>query len=352
MRNSLCKTLKASLALILCLALLLSAACLDRGKGMRRYQASFLDVFDTVTIVVVFAKSESEADALINRAHELLLWYHRLFDIYNAYEGVNNACTVNENAGIAPVKVDKALIELAVFSKEMYGLTGGTVNIAMGSVLSIWHDYREAGTDEPDNAELPELDALKAAAEHTDIDKLIIDEQAQTLYLEDAEMRLDLGAIAKGYAAGLVVDVLTAEGAASVLLSVGGNVCSIGKRGDNEDWQVSVEDPFDASTLCVLPLDDSCLVTSGSYQRYYTVDGVRYHHIIDPATLYPSTYFSSVSVMCADSGLADALSTALFNLPLDKGQTLIEELSDVEVLWVDNDGKITATAGFYSGSVD
>lgn len=324
------------------------AGCSAADSGLQRYASSFLDVFDTVTTVTVYAPDEETAQRWTNDAHALLLEYHRLCDIYDSYDGLNNAYTINENAGVAPVAADERLIALLSYAKQMYNLTQGKMNVALGSVLSIWHDYREAGLDDPANASLPPTDMLEEAAKHTNIDDVVIDENARTVYLADPAMSLDLGAIAKGYAAQRVLEAMAAEGVTSMLLSVGGNVCGIGARADGKDWKVAVESPDGGDALCTVNVNGQCLVTSGSYQRYYTVNGVRYHHIIDPATLMPAAYFDSVTVLCADSGLADALSTALFILPLEDGQALAASLDGVEVFWVSTDGTQTMTDGFAS----
>ncbi len=316
--------------------------------AMHRYEGSFIDVFDTVTKLVLYAPDEDTASALVDEVHALLRDYHTLFDIYNAYDGVNNIKTVNDNAGVAPVKVDQKLIDLVAYAKEMYTLTSGKMNIAFGSVLRIWHNYREAGIDDPENAALPPMDDLTQAAAHCNIDDVIVDEDASTIYLADPAMSLDVGAIAKGYAAQKVVEGLVDQGVTDLLLSVGGNVCGIGSRTDGTPWKVGVQSPDLSSSdyLCYLAVKDTNLVTSGSYQRYYTVNGNIYHHIIDPVTLMPATYFVSVSVLAPDSGLADALSTALFNMPLTDGQAFVASLENVEVLWVAPDGTQTMSDGF------
>lgn len=316
--------------------------------SMHRYEGSFIDVFDTVTKIVLYAPDEDTASALVDEVHALLREYHTLFDIYNAYDGVNNIKTVNDNAGVAPVKVDQKLIDLVSYAKEMYTLTSGKMNIAFGSVLHIWHNYREAGIDDPKNAALPPMDDLTAAAAHCNIDDVIVDADAATIYLADPAMSLDVGAIAKGYAAQKVVDTLIGRGVTDLLLSVGGNVCGIGSRIDGTPWKVGIQNPDLSSSeyLCYLAVRDTNLVTSGSYQRYYTVGDTTYHHIIDPVTLMPATYFISVSVLAPDSGLADALSTALFNMPLSEGQAFVASLDNVEAMWVFPDGTQVQSDGF------
>ncbi|MBS6282034.1 MAG: FAD:protein FMN transferase [Clostridiales bacterium] len=334
----------------LCAALLLAlTACTPRSQTPERHELTYLDVFDTVTTLVAYGGTGEDFSAEAGRIHAELLDYHRLYDIYNDYPGLNNLKTVNDRAGEAPVEVDRRIIDLLLEAREMYGVTGGKVNVAFGSVLSIWHDYREAGILDPERAALPPMEALRAAAEHTDPEAVVIDEERSTVYLADPAMSLDVGAIAKGYAAQRVCDSARARGVESLLLSVGGNVCAIGSRlGADDPWPVGVENPFpgEGGYLHTLRIAGQNLVTSGSYQRYYTVDGRDYHHIIDPDTLMPADYFVSVTVLADDSGKADALSTALFNLPYEAGKELAESLDGVEAFWVEPDGTEHCTDGF------
>ena len=138
-------------------------------------------------------------------------------------------------------------------------------------------------------------------------------------------------------------------GVTSALLSLGGNVETIGLKADGKPWRVGVQNPDTSaakSYLHVLKLADTCLVTSGTYQRYYEVDGVRYHHIIDPDSLMPENTYDSVTILCSDSAKADALSTAVFNMKPEEGMKFVESLDGVEALWVYPDGKETQSSGF------
>lgn len=339
------KQAKAALCAFLAIGFLLTG-CAQTSAEPKRYEQSFFDAFDTVTTVIVYDASEANAEKNLSRAHELLLEYHRLYDIYHTYDGMNNLCTVNQSAGGAPVAVDRRILDLLAFGKEMYAQTDGALNVAMGSVTELWRVCREAGLDDPANAALPAAEELEKAARHMDIKDVLLDETAGTVQLTDPEMLLDVGALAKGYAVQRVIETLKNEGVTSLLLSAGGNVAAIGTRPDGTNWKVGVQDPYSSGTLCVVNVDGLCLVTSGTYERYYTVDGVRYHHIIDPKTLYPSAYYDSVSVLCADSGLADALTTGLFCMPLEQGQALVASLDGVEALWVLPDGTQSMSAGF------
>lgn len=325
---------------------MLLTGCSGQGTPQKnqRYEASFLTLFDTVTTMIGYGETESEFSAMAQQIHDELLEYHQLFDIYNDYPGINNLKTINDQAGIAPVEVDKRLIDLLLFCREIYDSTDGYVSAVMGSVLSLWHDARTDGLEDPETAALPEAEKLQEAALHMDFDKVIIDPEASTVYLSDKDMRLDVGAIAKGYA----VEQVCRNAPTGLLISVGGNVCATGPKPEgNSLWVVGVQDPDEANGtyLHTLSVSEGSVVTSGDYQRYYTVDGKRYHHIIDPETLMPADQWRCVTVVCPDSGVADALSTALFLLPQAEGQKLLDKY-DAEAMWIDLDGNEFYSTGF------
>ncbi len=328
-----------SLALLLSLALGMLSSC----AGEEIVSKTSFDYFDTVTTI---SAPKSEFEEIWKISSEMLEKYDRLFDIYNEYDAINNLCTVNKNAGKTPVSVDKEIFELLSYSKEIYETTNGKVNVAMGSVLKIWHEYRSAGLEDSENAALPPLDLLAEAKNHTDINAIELNEEKLEVYINNENVSLDVGAIAKGFAVERVAKALEKAGYKSVLISAGGNVRAVGKKPSGDKWSVGISDPDGGSSYpAVVEISGASVVTSGSYQRFYTVDGKDYHHIIDPETLMPSKYFVSVSVVVKDSGLADALSTALFLMSEDEGRALCETLG-AEALWIYKDGKTSATAGF------
>ena len=335
--------MKRAVALLLLWALLLSGCAGVGEPEPKQYNATFLTLFDTVTTIVGLAEDEAVFTETAQAIHDELLVYHQLFDIYNDYEGLNNIKTINDNAGIAPVLVDPIIIDLLLDCKEYYELTGGLVNVAMGSVLRIWHEARNDSLNDIANAYLPDPAALEAAAEHMDISCIVIDEEASTVFITDPDARLDVGAVAKGWAAQRVAE----KAPSGLLISVGGNVCATGAKDERgTPWRVGIQNPDGGeSYLHTLNITNLCVVTSGDYQRCYMVDGKIYHHIIDPATLYPSEYWRSVTIVCADSGLADALSTALFLLPLEEGMALLESCG-AEAMWVDAAGQNHYSTGF------
>ncbi|MCL1819742.1 MAG: FAD:protein FMN transferase [Oscillospiraceae bacterium] len=323
-----------------------------RTSGYERFRTELDGLFDTNITVIGYARSKGEFDTYANIIFERMGELHILYDIYNAYDGTNNLHTVNQNAGIAPIEVSGDIIDMLLLAKDGYELSGGTVNIAMGAVLRIWHEYRADGSENPDNAELPPMGKLMEAAMNTDINDLVIDEAAGTVFLRNPGMSLDVGAVAKSYAAGVAAKAVEEAGAESLLLNAGGSVTAIGKPldGERERWGVGIPDP-DLTAASSQNLADTVyyrdltLSCSGGYHRFYIIDGQKYHHIIDPATLMPATRYKQVAVIHPDSGLADILSTALFILPYEDGAALAER-SGAEVLWIDADGNWMATDGY------
>ena len=334
--------MKRILALILFCALLAGCAAAPQAE-QTQYTATFLTLFDTVTTIIGRVEDETAFQDKVQLIRDTLQRYHELFDIYNDYEGVNNLKTINDNAGIAPVEVDKAIIDLLKDCKTYYALSGGRVNVMMGSVLQLWHEARNDGLNDPVNAKLPDRNALVEAANHISMDALVIDEATSTVYISDPHASLDVGAVAKGWATQRAAEAV-AEG---MLISVGGNVCATGpKKADGTPWVIGIQDPSNPEeNVHTIFVTKASVVTSGDYQRAYAVDGKAYHHIIDPDTLMPAAYWRSVSIVCDDSGLADALSTALFLMNREDGEALVRECG-AEALWIAADGTEYQTDGF------
>ena len=334
-----------TIAWVMIFCLLLGGCAVPEQPAPKQYTATFLNLFDTVTTIIGVAESEEILQKQAQAIHDELQFYHQLFDIYHDYDGLVNLKTVNENAGKEPVSVDPVIIELLLDCKEYYRLTDGKVNVAMGSVLEIWHDARTDGIRDPQNAALPNMEKLLKAAEHTGIDSIVIDEKASTVFITDAETRLDVGAIAKGWATQRAAE----NAPEGMLISVGGNVCATGPKTESgTPWVIGIQDPDQPDrNLHAVYLPKGNVVTSGDYQRTFWVEGKAYHHIIDPQTLMPASYWRSVSIVCDNSGLADALSTGLFLMDREQGEKLAQQCG-ADVLWVAVDGTEYMTAGFES----
>lgn len=337
--------MKRVFIVLLAVCMLASGCGVNMQPQQKQYTATFLNLFDTVTTVIGRAESEEAFQTQAQAVRDDLQYYHNLFDIYNDYEGICNLKTINDNAGIQSVTVDRAIIDLLLSCKEYYRLTEGKVNVAMGSVLSLWHNARADGVRDPVNAKLPQEEALLEAAKHTNIDSIEIDAENCTVYIADPLTQLDVGAVAKGWATQRAAE----KAPKGMLISVGGNICATGpKTQEGTPWVIGIQDPDQSDrNLHSLYVSAGSVVTSGDYQRTFTVDGEKYHHIIDPQTLMPAQRFRSVSIVCADSGLADALSTGLFLMDREQGQAIARQCG-AEVLWVTADGTEFMTEGLKS----
>lgn len=341
------------LCLLLCLNL---SGCAAQSQSYEKYTRTFFGTFDTVITIQGFANSKESFDTAVDRAEEMFQEYHRLYDNFHSYEGINNVYSLNKDAAIAPVPVDKALFDLIKFSKDNYKSTFGKNNIAMGAVLNLWHDARTDSIADPGKAYLPDAQRLARAAEHIDIDDIILDEKTMSVYFADPQLSLDLGAVAKGYATELVAQAMMKSEVSSFYINAGGNVRLGGGPMDGRDnWGVAIQDPdgsvfSDANSdlMDVLFLHNTSVVTSGDYQRYFVYEGKRYHHLISPETLMPTDFMRSVTIVTEDSGWADLLSTVLFLMPYEEGKEFVKNLNGVEALWVLNDRSVYMTEGLVS----
>ena len=328
------------LAVWLSVVLFVSSSCAQQAV-YEKHQHYFFGTFDTIITLIGYTQSADEFAVYAKLAETEMNHYHEVFDQYHPYEGVNNLYALNQNAPKGAAPAEPELIELLLKIRQWQSAYSLKTNPAMGSLLRLWHDARTAGTYIPDDA------ALQNAAQHMNYDDVLIDETAGTVVYADPDLRLDLGAVAKGYAAQKVADKLHEAGLNSFILNAGGNVvCGDAPRDGRSQWTVAVEDVDGVTTRLKLGMKNISIVTSGDYQRYFEVDGQRYHHLIDPDTLHPAAYMRAVSIIHPDSGLADFLSTAAFLLPYEQSRALVESIPDAEATWLLGDGTEYCTDGF------
>lgn len=322
--------------LFFCFVLILLCGCSPKEE---LYTAQYLDVFDTYSTFESYAQSKEEFDSLSDGLHKRLVELNKEFDIYNNYEGINNIKTINDNAGKNPVKVNSEIIELIKEGKEAYISTEGKINIAMGSVLSVWHNYRQTALDNPQKASVPPMAQLEEAKNHCDINKIIIDEKNSTVYISDSKISLDVGALAKGFAADKAKEYLKTQNVDSALLNLGGNVVGINGK-IKKSWTIGVQSPDESSSyIKTIEISNESAVSSGNYQRYYEYNGKRYHHIIDPDTLFPAQNNKGVTVVTESSAKGDMLSTYLFIQPYEKGKNIVKNEKG-HFLWITSQNKV------------
>ena len=303
----------------------------------QRFSEMFLDVFDTITVVVGYAKTQEDFDYFSKEIiREELHRLHQLFDIFNEYPEVNNIHTINHHAGIAPVEVDPVIIELLQLSVEAYHLSEGLLNVVIGPVTNLWREARE-------QEKLPCIEDLLSAEELTDIGSLIIDEEMGTVFLQQEGMSLDVGAIAKGFAIELATQAAIDAGFTSFSLTVGGDVrVADGPLSDRHTWNVGVSNPDGGEVLDIVSVTNTSVFSSGNYLRYFMVDDQIFHHIIDPRTLMSATSHQSVTVVYPDGAMADVLSLVAFILDTDEAIEFLASFG-AQGMWVLQDGTVVTT---------
>lgn len=249
--------------------------------------------------------------------------------------------TINQKAGQEAVTVSEDTFFVIEKALRYAELTGGKFDPTIQPVVKLW----QIGTDE---ARVPAPAEIEAKLPLVDYRAVELDATQKTVYLPQAGMGLDLGGIAKGYAADEAVAILKAHGVKKALINLGGNIYVLGTNPNNESWKIGIQDPEEERNqyIAILAVQDATLVTSGPYERFLEVDDQVYHHILDPATGYPAdTGLLSVTIVTTKSIDADALSTSVFALGREAGLELINSLAEVEAVIIDDEYRVFATAG-------
>ncbi|AQY49885.1 thiamine biosynthesis lipoprotein ApbE [Listeria weihenstephanensis FSL R9-0317] len=248
---------------------------------------------------------------------------------------------VNLAAGKNPVKVNDDVFYLIKEGLKYSASSDGSFDITIGPLTSLWH----IGFDDAKKPTQAEIDAVLPLIDYK---KVKLDEGKKTVYLEKAGMELDLGAIAKGYIADEVEDVLDANKVTTAIIDLGGNIIVKGDSPKGGDWMVGIQDPFSSrgTIIGTIPEANKSIVTSGIYERFLEVDGVKYHHILDPDTGYPfDNDIAGVSIVSEKSIDGDGLSTATFSKGIKGGMEFIEKYKGVEAIFVSKEKKVYETSG-------
>ena len=336
----------------LLLSVLVSAGCVQEADAPQEELRSEVCMdcgFDTFFSLQQFPLPEDEFQTVFEAASGYFKHCNDLFDIYHDYPGMNNLKTVNDMAGVSPVGVDPEIIELLKEAQEMYELSDGRMDITMGALLGVWHECRTAAVD--GISAVPAADTVQEALAYRGWAYIVIDEEAGTVFITDSRIQLDAGAIAKGWAVEQTARLLQAQGFSTGAVNGGGNVRTLGPKPNGKPWRTGIQDPAGTGALVTITCrDEESVATSGDYERFFTgEDGVRYHHIIDPDTGFPAQYWHSVSIVTQRSDLADALSTALFTMPYEEGNTLLQKMrekypdTEFEAIWITDAGSEYST---------
>lgn len=262
----------------------------------------------------------------------------RLESLFSEWKPETDLGRVNAAAGTAPVAVSPEVIAVLSRALEVSRLTNGAFDPTFAALWGLWTFGNDGVTRRPDPAEVERRRVL------IDWRKIAVDPDAQTVFLPERGMKLGLGGIAKGYAADRAVAILRAEGFRDFSLKAGGELFVSGMRGDRA-WRVGIRDPRGTDSFATIELTDAAFDTAGDYERFFFDEGIRWHHIVDPATGYPARRSRSATVLAKDALTADALDTALFVMGPHAGIALAEQLPDVEAAIVGSDGRLYVTSG-------
>ncbi|MGN0136860.1 FAD:protein FMN transferase [Anaerotignum sp.] len=308
-------------------------AALENSQQENRYEATSFAMDTVMTFTIIHEDGE---ELLIDAEQEI----RRLENLFSVTLDDSEVRQINENAGDKPVHVSADTLALLKTGEELGEKTGNAFDIAIYPVVKAW------GFTEEEHS-VPSQETIDRLLPLTNLDGLILNEEDSTAYLEKEGMAIDLGGVAKGYASDRVKDLLKEKGVESALLSLGGNICAIGSKPDGNPWKTAVQNPIDENDYVgLLEATDTCIITSGGYQRYFEEDGKRYHHIIDPATGWPAeSGLLSVTIVCESGTKADALSTALFVMGLEDALSYWKSQNDFEAIFVTEDGEVVATEG-------
>lgn len=246
---------------------------------------------------------------------------------------------LNKNSGIKPVKLSDTSFNIIKKGLEYSEISKGEYDISIGPLVKLW----SIGLPEAKVPTKKEIDEIIKYIGYSDIE---INNSKKEVYLSKKGMQLDLGSIAKGYAADEIVKLLKNEGVKKAIIDLGGNIYALGKKNKDKNWTIGIQNPFDdrGNAIGTIEVSNKSVVTTGTYERFIEKDGIKYHHILNPKTGYPyKTDIAGVSIVADKSVDADALSTLIFTKGLEKGLELVESIDGVDAVFVMNDKSVYVT---------
>lgn len=289
------------------------------------------------TLVFVTAVAPTEAAAK-QAVAEGLAEIRRLEELWSTWIPTSEVSRVNAAAGTRPVRVSPETYEMIRRSLRIEKWTGGGFNVAVGPAVDVWGFY-----DEP---VIPSDEELESVRSLIDPAQIQMDSRAQTIFLTRSGMQLDVGGIGKGYAADLATEAMRESGATAAVVALSGDIKTFGVMPDGEPFLFGIEHPRrEGAVMATVTLENEAVSTAGDYHRYFLRDGVRYHHILNPATLRPARGCQSVTVVAAEGIMADGLDTGIFVMGPERGMALVESLPGVEAVIVAGDGTMHVSSG-------
>lgn len=248
---------------------------------------------------------------------------------------------INSKSGIDFVKVSDETFYVIERGKHFSEISNGRFDISIGPIVKLWN----IGTEE---ARVPSKEEIEEKKKLVNYKNVLLNEEEKSVMLKEKGMLLDLGGIAKGYAADVITDILKDSRVKHAIINLGGNVFAFGAKTSGEPWKIGIQNPQSerGEYIGIVNIVDKTVVTSGIYERYFEENGKRYHHILDPEAGYPiENNLMGVSIIADKSIDADSLSTSVFALGIKEGMELIEDIEDVEAIFITRDFEVYATSG-------
>ena len=322
-------------ALVLASASLLGAQAKSSASGSHGLERSKVKEVE-VKMGSRFELSAVHADEPVARRAIAAAWREidRLEAMISSWRESSETSLVNRHAGEGPVVVSPELYGLIDRTLKVSKLTEGAFDITFASFGDLW-DFKASAPQLPRQED---IDARLAAVGYEDI---ALDPSAHSVFLRKPGARIGFGAIGKGFAANRAARVMAEHGVVGGVVNAGGDLYAFGTQADGSPWRIGIADPLDRDTVFAhVALSNQAVVTSGDYESYVEIDGERYAHILDPRTGWPVKELRSVTVLCPDAELADALATSVFVLGPIEGLRLVDRLRDVEALLVTSEGQL------------
>lgn len=281
--------------------------------------------------ITVVAENKLEADGFIEMAISEI---SRIEKLISSWDPDSQTSAINKNAGIQEVQVDKELFNLIERALKISKLTDGAFDISYASMDKIWK-FDGSMTEKPSE------EAIKKSVEKIGYKNILLNKEKSTVFLAKEGMKIGFGAIGKGYAADKTKALLIEKGVKAGIINASGDMNTWGKQPDGKSWMVAITNPLNKEkAFSWLPIDNSAIVTSGNYEKFVRFGTVRYSHIIDPRTGYPTTGIISATILSPSAEIADALATAVFVMGVDVGLDFINQLKGVECILVDENNKL------------
>lgn len=259
----------------------------------------------------------------------------------SAFKENSEISKINLNAGVVPEKVSNDTYFVVKNSIKYSNILEGTFDPTIRPLVKLWNIGAEKEF-------IPKKINIEEALKLVNYNDVILDESNHSVMLKNKKQALDVGGIAKGFAADEVRDIFYKHNIKSALIDLGGNIFALGSKADNTPWKVGIQNPLKprGEHIGILSVADKSVVTSGNYERYFMKDGERFHHIIDPKTGYPSqSKIISATIISDNSIDGDGLSTGVYILGIDKALRIIEEIQGIEAIFITEDKKVYITSG-------